>query len=104
MGFFAGVEGLEGAEVDETERTITASLSLPPSSEKVVAVDVLAPRDSGGDALTLAIHLAHYFSGVEHWDGKRSSSTRVSPMARRRRDPDPRGGLVGFSPGSQSRR
>jgi hypothetical protein len=68
MGFFAGVEGLEGAEVDETERTITASLSLPPSSEKVVAVDVLAPRDSGGDALTLAIHLAHYFSGVEHWD------------------------------------
>jgi hypothetical protein len=70
MGFFAGLEGLEGARIDESERTITASFSLPPSSEKIVKVDVLAPRDSGGDALTVAIHLAHFFSGTEHWDRK----------------------------------
>lgn len=70
MGFFAGVEGLEEFQIDEGARKITASLSLPPSSAKTVMVDVLAPRDSGGDALTVAVHLAHFFSGTEHWDRK----------------------------------
>lgn len=70
MGFFVGVEGLGEARIDEEARTVVSSLSMPPSSERIVTIDVLAPRGSGGDALTLSLHLAHYFSGAEHWDRK----------------------------------
>ena len=31
---------------------------------------MLAPRDSGGDALTLAIRATHFDSNTEHWDRK----------------------------------
>lgn len=70
MGFFVGVEGLGEARIDEEARTIVSFLPMPPSSERIATVDVLAPRVSGGDALTLSIHLAHLFTGSEHWDRK----------------------------------
>jgi hypothetical protein len=49
-----------------------------------VEVRVLAPRDSGGDALTLAVHLAHYASGTELRDRKTVTvDTRAAPTGER---------------------
>lgn len=70
MGYLLGFGGLEGAKVDEASRSITGDLSLYPGTEKIVFVDVMTPRDSGGDALTLAVHLGHPFSGTNLWDRK----------------------------------
>lgn len=67
-GFFLGVEGAGNFEIDELSRKVTTSLSLPPGAERIVSVDLLPPRDSGGEALTLSLRLAHFFSGTEHWD------------------------------------
>ncbi len=68
MGHFVDLDGLDAAEIDPEARRIRASLALPPGGSRVLTVRVLAPRDSGGDALTLAVHVAHYFSGAELWD------------------------------------
>lgn len=79
MGYLIEVAGLEGFTLDQDSRSVTGSLSLPPGSEKQVQLEVLAPRDSSGDALTLAIHLAHYASGAELWDYKTITiDTRLS--------------------------
>ena len=70
MGHLIEVSGLQQPSRDDDARTVTASVSLPPHSEQKVDVEVLAPRDSGGGALTLTVHLAHYASGAELWDHK----------------------------------
>jgi hypothetical protein len=70
MGYLLGFEGLEGAKIDEASRSITGSISLYQGTEKIVIVDVMTPRDSGGDALTLAVHLGHHLSGTNLWDRK----------------------------------
>ncbi|MCC7180261.1 MAG: DUF3592 domain-containing protein [Acidobacteria bacterium] len=68
MGFLVDASGFDGAEVDHEARTLTLSFPLEAGAEREFAVRVLAPRDSGGDALTLAIRAAHFTSGTEHWD------------------------------------
>lgn len=79
MGYLIAVGGLEDAAVDQDNRSVTGSLSLPTGAEKQLHVEVLAPRDSGGDALTLSVHLAHYASGAELWDHKTITiDTRLS--------------------------
>jgi len=79
MGFLLGVEGLESPSLDQETRKVSAPVSLPAGSTKVVRLDVLAPRDSGGDALTVSVQLVHYPSGVEHWDHKTITiDTRLS--------------------------
>lgn len=70
MGYLIECIGLEDATVDQETRKISASLDLAPGGEKTVHLDVLAPRDSGGDALSVSVHLAHYASGAEWWDHK----------------------------------
>lgn len=67
MGFLLGVEGLEGAARDEASRTVSAAVHLPPGSERAIHLDVLAPRDSGGDALGVSARMAHYPSGTQQW-------------------------------------
>jgi len=68
MGFLADASGFDGAEVDHAARTLAMTFPLEAGAERTFAVRVLAPRDSGGDALTLAIRAAHFASGTEHWD------------------------------------
>lgn len=70
MGHMIGVVGLDEVTTDHDERTLRTALSLPTGAERRIEIDVLAPRDSGGDALTLSVHLAHYASGAELWDHK----------------------------------
>jgi hypothetical protein len=78
-GFLIGTGGLNEPVIDPEAQKVSASLSLLPGAEKQIWVDVLTPRDSGGDALTLAVHLAHYDSGAELWDRKTISvDTRLS--------------------------
>jgi len=78
-GFLIGTGGLTEPVIDPEAQKVSASLSLQPGAEKQIWVDVLTPRDSGGDALTLAVHLAHYDSGAELWDRKTISvDTRLS--------------------------
>ena len=69
-GFLIGTGGLNEPVIDPEAQKVSASLSLLPGAEKQIWVDVLTPRDSGADALTLAVHLAHYESGAELWDRK----------------------------------
>jgi hypothetical protein len=65
MGFFVDVSGLENVRIDHEARTLEAPVDLTPGQAREFAVRVLAPRDSGGYSLTLAVHLAHYSSGAE---------------------------------------
>ncbi|CAN5714854.1 hypothetical protein BH11VER1_BH11VER1_26660 [soil metagenome] len=79
MGYLIEAGGTEELTVDPDSRSVTASLTLLPGAEKQIHVDVLAPRDSGGDALSLSVHLAHYASGAELWDHKTITiDTRLS--------------------------
>lgn len=68
MGFLVDVTGLDDATIDHDARTIISSFALPAGAERRYVVRVLAPRDSGGDTLTLAIHATHFASTTEHWD------------------------------------
>lgn len=68
MGFFVDATGIDGAEIDHDARRITMNLPLPAGGDHRLAVRVLAPRDSGGDALTLALRLSHFASNTDHYD------------------------------------
>ena len=70
MGFLVDSQGFDGAEVDQEARKLTLTFPLTAGGERRFIVRVLAPRDSGGDALTLAIRATHFDSGTEHWDRK----------------------------------
>ncbi len=67
MGHVIEVTGVENTQSDPGDQTVTASLALPAGSERVVDVAVLAPRDSGGRALSLSAHLIHFHSMAETW-------------------------------------
>lgn len=69
-GYLIETEGLSDPVIDYESGKVTAALTLASGAEKQIQVDVLAPRDSGGDSLTLAVHLAHYDNGAELWDRK----------------------------------
>lgn len=69
MGFLVDATGIDGAEIDHGARTITLSqLPLPAGGEHRVTLRVLAPRDSGGDALSLALRMSHFDSSTDHYD------------------------------------
>jgi hypothetical protein len=70
MGFLVDSTGFDDAEVDAAARTLMLWFPLEAGGERRFVVRVLAPRDSGGDALTLAIRAAHFDSSTEHWDRK----------------------------------
>lgn len=53
VGHLVEVRGLEGAQMNHDDREITASASLAAGGELTADVFVLAPRDSGGDALSV---------------------------------------------------
>ena len=80
MGYLVQARGVEPLAVDHSSRTLSSSVTLAPSEEKNVEVDILVPRDSGGDALSLSVRLAHYASGTEYWDHKVVTvDTRIPP-------------------------
>lgn len=69
MGFFVDGTGIDGAGIDHEARRITWSqLPLPAGGEHRLALRVLAPRDSGGDALSVALRMSHFDSGTDHYD------------------------------------
>lgn len=69
MGFFVDGSGIDGAAIDHEARRITlAQMPLPAGSERRLAVRVLAPRESGGDALSVALRMSHFDSGTDHYD------------------------------------
>lgn len=69
MGFLVDATGVEGAEIDHAARAITLSqLPLPAGGEHRVTLRVLAPRDSGGDALSLALRMSHFDSRTDYYD------------------------------------
>ncbi len=69
MGFLVDATGIDGAEIDHDARKITLSqLPLSAGGEHRVTLRVLAPRDSGGDALTLALRMSHFDSSTDHYD------------------------------------
>jgi len=70
MGFLVDAGGFEAPNVDHAARRIETTVPLARGAERKFDVRVLAPRDAGGDTLTLAVRAAHYTSGTEHWDRK----------------------------------
>lgn len=69
MGFFVDGAGIDGAEVDHEARRLTlAQVALPAGSDRRLALRVLAPRESGGDALSVALRMSHFDSHVDHYD------------------------------------
>ncbi len=88
MSFLVDITGLDGAEIDHQARTATLTLPLAAGAERQVMVRVLAPRDSGGDTLTLALRMSHFWSDTEWWD-----RTSVTVDTRLRQDGVAVGGL-----------
>jgi len=79
MGFLVDAAGFDSAEVDHPSRRLTLTFPLAAGGERRFEVRVLAPRDSGGDQLTLTTRASHFDSGTEHWDHKSVTiHTRVS--------------------------
>jgi hypothetical protein len=70
MGFLVDSQGFDDAAMDPEARKLTLTFPLAAGGERRFVVRVLAPRDSGGDALTLAIRATHFDSNTEHWDRK----------------------------------
>lgn len=68
MGFFVDATGVDGAEVDLESRRITLTEPLQAGGERRLSLRILAPRDSGGDALTLALRMSHFASRTDHYD------------------------------------
>ena len=69
MGFFVDASGFSDAhQVDHVAREIEDGFPLAAGAERRFHIRVLAPRDSGGDTLTLAFKAAHYASGTEYYD------------------------------------
>lgn len=67
MGYLLEVRGLDQPQTDHDERVVTGSLTLPMGGEHKVELAVLAPRDSGGDALSVSVQLIHFHSMAETW-------------------------------------
>ena len=67
MGHLIEVTGLEQTKTSEESGEVSGSISLPPKSERTVDVAVLAPRDSGGDMLSLTTRIIHYHTMAETW-------------------------------------
>lgn len=80
MGFLVDADGYEGAEIDHEARTLSMWIPLAAGQERAFQLRVLAPRDSGGDALTLALRAAHFDSETEYWD-RRSVTIGTRPAA-----------------------
>ncbi len=69
MGFFVDGTGIDGAEIDHEARRITLSqVPLPAGAERRLALRVLAPRDSGGDTLSVALRVSHFDSQTDYYD------------------------------------
>ena len=69
MGFFVDGTGIDGAEIDHEARRITLSqVPLPAGAERRLALRVLAPRDSGGDTLSVALRMSHFDSQTDYYD------------------------------------
>ena len=78
MGHLVEVTGLENAQTDHDAREVTASVSLPVGSERVVDVAVLAPRDSGGRLLSMTVRIMHVHTMAENWiHGSVAIDTRI---------------------------
>ena len=68
MGFFVDGTGIDGAEVDHESRRITLNVPLPSRGERLLVLRILAPRDSGGDALSLTLRMSDFASGTDYYD------------------------------------
>lgn len=69
MGFLVDATGVDGAEIDHAARRITLpQVPLAAGGERLVVLRVLAPRDSGGDSLGLALRMSHFDSRTDYYD------------------------------------
>jgi hypothetical protein len=83
MGFLAGHDAGDAAEIDHDARTLTVRFPLAAGAERRIRLQLLAPRESGGDALAMSVRLANYAAGIEHWVHQTATiDTRVSPAVR----------------------
>lgn len=67
MGHMIKFEGLSTPESDYEDGALSGAASIPAGGEHHVIIAVLAPRDAGGDALSLSARMAYYPSNLEHW-------------------------------------
>jgi hypothetical protein len=94
MGFLVDATGFEDATRDYEARTLALAFPLAAGAERPFSVRVLAPRDSGGDALTVKLRVSHFASQTEWWDsataivetrtgasGIRIGGLRIAPAA-----------------------
>jgi hypothetical protein len=66
--YFTGVRGLEAPAIDHEAQSIEAYVALLPGAEHRVEVDVLTPRGSAGQTLTLALRVSYLSMGIDHRD------------------------------------
>lgn len=67
MGHLIDVTGVNDAQQDPDARVTTASITLPAGAEREVGLEVLAPREAGGAALSLTVQAIHYHTMAETW-------------------------------------
>ncbi len=92
MGHLVEVTGLDNARIDHDAREVAAAVSLPANGERLADVAVLAPRDGGGNRLSVSVRVFHFHTMAETWvhggvdidtrirsDGVRVAGLRLAP-------------------------
>jgi hypothetical protein len=62
--------GLDGAQLDPADRTITATVDLPAGSERLLTVTMVVPRDAGGNTFLPELVLRYPYRQVEFRTGE----------------------------------
>lgn len=65
--FVIAARGLQDTVLAADDRRVTGHITLPQSGESLIELDVLSPRDSGGERLTVRARLASSEHGLEEW-------------------------------------
>lgn len=67
-GILIGTTWPVEVDIDNDPQSVRGSIDLPAGAEATLRLQVLAPRESNGDALSLSLRAAHYSSSTDHWD------------------------------------
>lgn len=65
--YVIAARGLQDTVLEADDRRVTGHLALPQGGESLIELEVLAPRNSGGERLTVRARLASSEHGIEEW-------------------------------------
>lgn len=77
--YVIAARGLEDLVLEADDRRVTGHIALPHGGERLIELDVLTPRNSGGESLTVRTRLASSEHGIEEWNTATASIEKRWP-------------------------